>query len=119
LGGRPGVLANAYVFLVIGGIAEAAGILAIIGALMSAVFVLLDRRNHRLIHIAEELLREFEDNHIIIDTTQASIPKGPLQREKVLGEPPFFLKHWFLMEGLEIIACIGFIVASVYAFLIR
>jgi hypothetical protein len=114
-----GILANAYVFLVMGDINEAAGTLAIIGALASAVFVLLDRRNHQLVHIGERLLKELENNDLFIDTTQASTQGGSLQREQVLGEPPFFLKHWFLIEGFQVMACVCFIIAAAYAFLAR
>lgn len=116
-----GILANAYVFLLTGHINEAAGTLAILGALMSALFVLLDRRNHQLVHVGEEFLKELEDSELFADTTRSSTQPSPLplHRERVLGEPAFFLKHWFLMEGFEVIACIGFIIAAVYAFLAR
>jgi hypothetical protein len=117
-----GILANAYVLLMIQNIRGVAGSLAIIATLMCAVFVLLDRRNHQLVHLGEEILRQLEKNALfqsrITPTTQQEYAElGPLEREQRLGPTPFYLKHWFLMEGFQTMVGIAFAAAAIYAFL--
>jgi hypothetical protein len=59
------------------------------------------------------------DTGFLCDMPPRSGQLGPLQTEKTKGEPPFYLKHWFLIEGFEGVVCIAFIVAALYAFIIN
>ncbi len=111
-----GILGNAYVLVLNGRSANVAGVLAIIGTLMSLAFVALDRRNRQLVHMGEEMLRELERNCLFPVPNPGQL--GPLQTEKTTEEPPFFLKHWFLIEGFEGVACIAFVAGVVYAFIV-
>jgi hypothetical protein len=41
--------------------------------------------------------------------------RGLLMRELVEGEPRFYMKHWFLIEGAETLLACSFLAAGVYA----
>ncbi len=115
-----GILANAYVLLIRESFEGMAGGLAIVGALVSIVFALLDRRNRQLVHMGEEVLKDLESRVLFPIAQpvagQSPAPRGILQREAVNGEPSFYLKHWFLIEGLQAVGFIGFVIAAVFAF---
>jgi hypothetical protein len=115
-----GILANAYVLLILQNLKYVAGTLAIIGALISLIFVFLDRRNRQLVKIGERLLNELEGNGLFSnmnENTQNNL--GPFHQEITKGEPPFYLKHWFLIEGLQTITCLSFIFGAIFAFFIK
>ena len=105
-----GILANAIVLLMNKGFQAQAGTLAIVAALVSGMFVLLDLRNSKLVHLGEQILTELEN-----EAADGKGGKGPLSLDST-NEQPFFFKHWFLIEGLQVIAVLGFSAAAIWAF---
>ncbi len=85
-------------------------------AVTCIVFVLLDQRNHQLVHVGEEMLKQLEADILVPSSDQPVVYFGPFGQEEALGQPPRYVKHKFLIEGLEILIGVGFAIASVYAF---
>ena len=105
-----GILANAFVLLMNNEFHIQAGILAVVSAIACGMFVLLDRRNRQLVHLSERILAQLE-----IEAAPGQEGEGPLSLDSK-SEPPFFYKHWFLIEGIQVIAMLGFTTAAIWAF---
>ena len=105
-----GILANAFVLLMINDFQTQAGILALVYAIVCCMFVLLDRRNRQLVHLGERILARLES-----EATRGQGGEGPLSLDSKC-EPPFIFKHWFPIEGIQAIALAGFLTAAIWAF---
>jgi hypothetical protein len=105
-----GILANALVLLMINRFHTQAGTLAVVAALMCGMFVFLDKRNRQLVHLGEQILTQLES-----EVAHGQGGEGPLSLDS-RSRSPVFLKHWFLIEGVEVIAMAGFLSAAIWAF---
>ena len=99
-----GALATAYGLLLREQLYVVAALAAFIGAFVSLVSCLLDRRNHELVKIGEEALKKVEKAHL----TECQI----LTDEK---QPPSLLKHGWLIKSLEIVVAIVYLAGMVYS----
>jgi len=123
-----GILATAYVHALKEAPSIVAFCLALMGLLVSAIFWLLDWRNKQLVHMGEDLLRELEHKRLFpgfrsgsdwevqhallheedVDE-RAARAGGRRSRGKRLQVK--FLKHGFLIRGLEALVLVFFVVA--------
>jgi hypothetical protein len=116
-----GILANAYVLLIIGNLRTLAGSLAVVSTIMCFIFVSLDRRNHQLVSLGEEALKSVEQSiwqrqeSSCTNDERVSLEIGPLSQEQSLKSVSFYLKHWFLIESFESLVGIAFFIAAIYA----
>lgn len=115
-----GVLANAYVFLLINNWYLPAGVLGCVAAVVSLLFIMLDRRNHQLVKMGEDLIAHLEATELgtrreTSGSEQKTSSRGLLMRELVEGEPPFYTKHWFLINGVELLVGCSFLAGGLYA----
>ena len=111
-----GILANAYVLLVREKLDIRAACLAFLATVVSFAFVMADRRNRQLLHLGEDLLLQIE-KELFGTQQQVNSPgrgSGLLLRESREGQPPFYFKHWFLIEGVEVIGALSFLGAGIW-----
>ena len=113
-----GILANAYGVLLREELYGPGLAVAIIGSFACLVSVGLDKRNHRLVKLGEDVLREIEQIHLFQPGTQSPHDDSPdygiLYRDSRF-EPPWFLTHKRLIRALEWVGVVGFLGAALYA----
>ena len=113
-----GILANVYGVLLREQLYWQAFAVATIGSFACLVSVGLDKRNHRLVKLGEDVLREIEQIHLFQSGTQSPHDDSPdygiLYRDSRF-EPPWFLTHKVLIRALELVGVVGFLGAALYA----
>lgn len=85
-----GIFANGYVLAIKDGMTDVAKYIAWLGVLMCLVFVMLDRRNKRLVNVGEDLLQELEKKQLFCKGTPENIQgvdeEGLVNRVRVTDE---------------------------------
>jgi len=117
------------------GIPELAGWLCVVPAVLTIVFMLLDRRNRDLVWLGEDVLRELEKRYLFGENAQIANPKdkqipyGILWRQTreekdwltrdyvTLSIRDAWLgKHRVWLKLIALLICVAFIVGAVYVF---
>ena len=113
-----GILANAYGVLLREQLYGPGLAVAVIGSFACLVLIGLDFRNHRLVKLSEDVLREIEQRHLFQPGAQSPHDDSPdygiLYRDSRF-ESPWFLKHKLLIRALEGVGAVGFFGAALYA----
>ena len=110
-----GVLGNAYALLARAQMDWEAGVVAIIGILVSLISIGLDVRNNQLVDLGEEALKRVERDHLI--SANEALPEyAILSFEDDRGEPLWIRKHKGLIRSLEAVVGLVFLGATFYSF---
>jgi len=119
-----GILANAYVCLIKEKYFILAMGLAIVGALISFAFVILDFRNAQLVYRGEYVIRRIERNLLFpkgsdgLDEKGCGTSEGILLRDLNCIEKKW-AKHKFWLKFIEFLMVVFFLAAFSYACFIR
>ena len=109
-----GAIANAYGLLFREQLYGPAAAVALIGLIVSLVAYVLDVRNHQLVDMGEEALKQVEKDYLspIASETETQPGFAILSRET---HPYFWQKHKFLIRGLEAVAALGYLAAGIHS----
>ena len=116
-----GVLTNAIVLLIKETLFVPAGIIAIVGAIISLGFVCLDCRNKHLVKYSEHVLKFLEEKKLFKGETYEGVTLGfilreDLERETKQEKSQKWLKHSFWIPLIQCLALVVFLGTAGVAF---